>query len=84
MLEFPQVSKENLTFYNESLCVCLLYAISIYYVYLYVSVSRVWYTYACIRALSMIHVYICFLFVCLLCLCYVDCCSLSFSCLSSC
>ena len=22
MLEFPQVSKENLTFYNESLCVC--------------------------------------------------------------
>ena len=58
MLEFPQVSKENLIFfYNESLCICLLYAISIYYVYLYVFESHVWYVYAYIHGLSKIYVY---------------------------
>ena len=81
MIEIPQVSKEKPIFIrNPYVYVCYMQYLSTMYTY-YVFLSRVWYVYAYIHALSMIRVYIC-VFVCLFVLCYVDCCSLSFSCLS--
>ena len=65
-MKFHNFQRKNSTFYNKSLCVCLLYAIPIYYLYLYVFVSRMWYVYACVHASSMVYVYIYFCFTCLL------------------
>ena len=69
-------------FYKKPICVCLLYAISIYYVYLLCVLE------SCVVCICMypcskhdICIYMLCL-TCFLCLCYVDCCSLSFSCLS--
>ena len=80
MLDFPQVYKENILSIRNPCVHASLYAICIYYVYLYVSVSRVWYVYACIHALGMIYEYTCFVMLvlalyhaCLLILMYVDC-----------
>ena len=72
MHDFLQVLKKNVLFTRNPCVYALLYAIYIYDVYLYVTVSRVWYVYACIHALGMIYVYTCFVMLCFA-LCYVCC-----------
>ena len=67
------IFKGKLYFYEGTICVFLLYVISIWYLYLYGSVCRVWHMYTYIHAPCMIYVYInplvCYI---LFSLCYID------------